>query len=187
MTQSSSANSQQPSRILLNVPYELQHDNASGTGYRECFSSSCAMVAVYHGRLEGGDNAYNKIRGKYGDTTNAQAHIQALRSLGFDARLITKANASWLRKELQAGFPTPVGWLHKGPLSAPSGGGHWSVAIGYNGDSWIHHDPNGEADIVNGGYVNKFGGRQVTYSRRWLRRWEADGASTGWAMLVHPV
>ena len=28
----------------LQVPYFSQRDNASGTGYRECFSSSCAML-----------------------------------------------------------------------------------------------------------------------------------------------
>jgi hypothetical protein len=34
-----------PGTYSLKVPYEYQLDNKSGTGYRECFSSSCAMVA----------------------------------------------------------------------------------------------------------------------------------------------
>jgi GH24 family phage-related lysozyme (muramidase) len=40
------------SSVLLKVPYEYQNDNASGTGYRECFSSSCAMIAKYYGKVK---------------------------------------------------------------------------------------------------------------------------------------
>lgn len=145
------------------------------------------MVAAFYGKLKGGDDAYNKIRQRYGDTTNAQAQIRALESLGLKAQLVTSADSALLRKELQSGRPTPVGWLHKGPLSAPSGGGHWTVAIGYVGDAWIHHDPNGEADIISGGYVNHSNGRQIQYSRRWLRRWEVEGPAHGYALLVRPM
>ena len=35
------------SRNPLLVPYQSQNDNASGEGYRECFSSSMAMIAMY--------------------------------------------------------------------------------------------------------------------------------------------
>ena len=52
---------------------------------------------------------------------------------------------------------------------------------------WILNDPNGEADLINGGYVNHTKGAGVKYSRqRFNRRWEVDGASTGWALLVKP-
>ena len=63
----------------LKVPYQSQNDNASGTGYRECFSSSCAMVAMYYGKIEN-DDAYNIHRAKYGDSTDAQAQVRALRA-----------------------------------------------------------------------------------------------------------
>jgi hypothetical protein len=53
----------------LPVAWENQNDNASGTGYRECFSSSCAMLARYWGKVSG-DDAYNLIRARYGDTTS---------------------------------------------------------------------------------------------------------------------
>ena len=176
----------QTDRIQLAVPYYSQNDNGP-TGYRECFSSSCAMVAAFHGKLTGGDDAYNKVRARYGDTTDAQAQVQALRALGLDARLVTTAATALLRGELQASRPIAVGWLHRGPLNAPSGGGHWSVVIGCTADDWIHHDPNGEADIINGGYLNHTGGKAVVYSERWVRRWEADGPATGWAMLIRPL
>jgi hypothetical protein len=61
----------------LDVPYQSQNDNASGTGYRECFSSSCAMVAMYYGKIEN-DDAYNLVRQKFGDSTDAQAQVRTL-------------------------------------------------------------------------------------------------------------
>ena len=42
---------------------------------------------------------------------------------------------------------------------------------------------------MRGGYVNTKGtaGRGIAYSRKnWLRRWEVDGAGTGWALIVRP-
>ncbi len=175
--------------VLLAVAYEAQNDNSSGTGYRECFSSSCAMVARFYGKVAS-DDAYNKIRARYGDTTDAQAQIKALRSLGLEASLRTNCDAAVLETELAAGRPVPVGWLHKGAAGAPTGGGHWSVVVGHTPDAFIHHDPNGEADLVRGGYVSTKGtaGKGIAYSRKnWLRRWEADGAGTGWALIVRPA
>jgi hypothetical protein len=170
--------------ILLRVPYEAQNDNRSGTGYRECFSSSAAMVARFYGKVTS-DDAYNKIRVKYGDTTDAQAQIKAMQSLGLNARLRTNCNPAVIDTELEAGRPVMVGWLHKGPVGAPTGGGHWSVIIGATSGAYIHNDPNGEADLVNGGYLNHSKGAGIAYSRKnWLRRWEVDGPGTGWAMLV---
>ena len=176
------------SHVLLKVPYEYQLDNTSGTGYRECFSSSCAMVARYHGKVRN-DDEYNVIRARYGDTTDAQAQVAALRSIGLEARLVTNAAPGLLEAELRAGRPVAVGWLHKGPIAAPSGGGHWSVVIGFDAhNNWIVNDPNGEADLVNGGYSNNTNGKGVHYSQaNWNRRWMPDGASSGWALLVRPA
>ena len=170
--------------ILLPVPYEAQNDNASGTGYRECFSSSAAMVARFYGKIAS-DDAYNKYRSKYGDTTDVQAQVKALQGLGLNARFVTNFNAAKLEAELNAGRPVMVGWLHKGPITKPTGGGHWSVVVGYTDTAFIHNDPNGEANMATGGYANHTNGCQVAYSRKnWLRRWEVDGPSTGWALTV---
>ena len=172
--------------ILLKVPYEYQNDNASGTGYRECFSSSCAMIAKFYGKVKS-DDEYNAIRAKYGDTTDSQAQLAALRSLKLQARFVTNAAPGLIELELRAGRPVAVGWLHQGPYNAPSGGGHWSVVIGFDPGYWILNDPNGEADLINGGYVNHTKGAGVKYSRpRFDRRWMVDGAATGWAILVKP-
>ena len=170
--------------VLINVPYEAQNDNASGTGYRECFSSSAAMVARYYGKIAN-DDAYNKFRAKYGDTTDAKAQVNALKALGLNARFITNCTVALLEAELNAGRPVMVGWLHKGAVTAPTGGGHWSVVIGYTPTAFIHNDPNGEANLVAGGYANTTKGKGVTYSRaNWIKRWLVESPNSGWALLV---
>jgi len=171
--------------ILLPVPYFTQHDNASGQGARECASSSAAMVAAFWGSVAT-DDAYNQVRAQFGDTTNIEAQVQALRKLGLDARFRSDATPATLEAELRAGRPVMVGWLHHGQASAPSGGGHWSVVIGCTPTHWIHNDPNGEADLVRGGYVNSTGGKAVRYSHKnWNPRWMPDGK--GWVVLVQKL
>jgi hypothetical protein len=175
---------QAPTNNPLDVKWQSQNDNASGTGYRECFSSSCAMVAMYYGKIEN-DDAYNLIRQKYGDSTDAQAQIRALRSLGLEATFVSNGTTCDIREAIDAGRPVPVGWLHKGHVSAPSGGGHYSVIIGYTDDSWIVHDPNGPAKLVPGGYEDSFDGSSLKYSfKNFNPRWIVGGEGDGWYMDI---
>jgi hypothetical protein len=172
-------------RNPLNVKWQSQLDNKSGTGYRECFSSSCAMLAMYWGKVAS-DDAYNAIRAKYGDTTSAQAQLAALRHLGLKADFHTNGTPGALEEEIDAGRPAAVGWLHHGPVSAPRGGGHWSVVIGYTAAAWIHNDPNGEALLVQGGYTSNTKGAGVVYSRKnWNPRW-MPGGTGGWYLTCRP-
>ena len=172
-------------RNPLNVKWQSQLDNKSGTGYRECFSSSAAMLAMHWGKVAG-DDQYNAIRAKYGDTTDAQAQLAALRSLGLKADFFTNGTPAALEREIDAGRPVAVGWLHKGPASAPTGGGHWSVVIGYSDIAWIQNDPNGEALLVQGGYTANTKGAGVVYSRaNWNPRW-MPGGSGGWYLTCRP-
>lgn len=172
-------------RNPLSVPYQSQLDNKSGSGSRECFSSSAAMLAMFHKKVVG-DDAYNAVRAKYGDTTSAQAQLAALRSLGLRAEFRTDGTILDLRREIDAGRPVAVGWLHKGPVTAPSGDGHWSVVIGYTEGAWIHNDPNGEASLVGGGYTANRNGAGIVYSRKnWEPRWR-PGGSGGWYLTCRP-
>ena len=176
------------SEKVLDVPYEYQLDNASGTGYRECFSSSCAMIAKFYGEVSS-DDAYNIIRNDFGDTTSVGAQLDALGECGLKPRFITNGTAEILEKEIDAGRPVAVGWLHNGPIGDPKGGGHWSCCVGYTPEAFIFHDPNGKANMLKGGYESNTqeSGKFVHYSRsNWLRRWECDGPGTGWAILVDP-
>jgi hypothetical protein len=171
---------------ILTVPYEYQLDNKSGTGYRECFSSSCAMIAKYYGKVKN-DDEYNAIRARYGDTTSKDAQLAALRSLGLNAKFVTNGNSALLENEIRNNRPVAVGWLHQGNVNKPTGGGHWTCCIGFTPTQFVHNDPNGEANMVNGGYVSNSASRGagVRYTKtNWLKRWECDGPNTGWAILV---
>lgn len=178
---------QPPAPLILKVPYFSQLDNAGGMGWRECFSSSCAMLAAFWGKVRT-DDQYIKLRAQYGDTTSSSAQVATLRALGLDAKFITTGTPDLLRAELQAGRPVAVGWLHKGPVSAPSGGGHWSTVIGVEGDRWVQHDTFGEADMVNGDYINHKRGAAIRYSfANFNRRWMPDGPGSGWCVLAKPL
>ena len=92
------------------------------------------MVARYWRPLEG-DDAYNVIRGRFGDTTDPLAQIAALRALGLDATFRVDGTADLLERELVARRPVAVGWLHHGHVTAPAGGGHWGVMMTL-GEGW---------------------------------------------------
>jgi len=167
----------------LQVPYFSQRDNASGQGHRECFSSSCAMIAAFYGKVKT-DDEYNSIRQKYGDTTSSTAHVKALQNLGLKPEFRQNMTMALLEAEIKAGRPVAVGWLHYGNYRRPSGGGHWTVVVGLSNGGTIQHDPFGLADLVHGGYNSAIGGKFATFANQyWLPRWEVNGGD-GWAMLV---
>ena len=176
--------------IQLPVPYLSQNDSSTSQGSRMCFASTCAMAAAFlrPGCLNGPDqpdDRYLALVQRHGDTTEASAQVAALQSLGIKARFRTDGAIVDLIQQLQRGIPCPVGWLHKGPVSAPHGGGHWSLVIGWDPATrqLLMHDPNGEADLVNGGYVSTAigSGKALRYSERnWGRRWQVEGNGTGW-------
>jgi len=185
-----------PGLIQLAVPYLSQNDSATGQGSRMCFSSTCAMAAAFlkpcclkgSGQL---DDQYLALVQRYGDTTDASAQVAALQSLGIEARFRTDGGIDHLIHQLQRGIPCPVGWLHKGSATAPTGDGHWSLVIGWDSATrqLLMHDPNGEADLVNGGYVNTAmgSGQALRYSEHnWGRRWQVEGSGSGWWIQISP-
>ena len=176
-----------PQEKILKVAYEYQLGPDDGaTGYRQCFSSSCAMVARYYGKISG-DYEYNKLRARFGDTTDPKAQLAALKALGLTATFEMDGTVEDLENEINNGHPVPVGWLHHGTAANPAGTGHWSVVIGYTPTHFIFNDPNGEANLVNGGYVSNKGGAGIPYSRKnWLPRWLVDGTDTGWFLRIRP-
>jgi hypothetical protein len=132
------------------------------------------MVARYYGKISG-DYEYNKLRARFGDTTDPKAQIAALKVLGLTATFEMDGTVEALENEINEGHPVPVGWLHKGLVSSPTGTGHWSVIIGYTP----------EANLSVGGYVSNKGGAGIAYSRKnWLPRWLIDGDDTGWFMKI---
>ncbi len=138
----------------LPVPWFAQLDSATDQARRMCFSSSCAMLLAFlkPGALTGpnGDDQYLARVQQFGDTTDPAAQIQALASYGITARFSNQASISTLEEQIAAGIPVPCGYLHRGPISRPAGGGHWLIVVGITPTHLIVHDPFGEADLVNG-------------------------------------
>jgi hypothetical protein len=92
-------------------------------------------------------------------------------------------DGSWaaVNQLLDEGKPVPMGILHKGSVSAPTGG-HWIVAIGAwkNHQGYVVHDPYGELDLVNGTYGSK-DGANLRYSQKNLGpRWLVENPNSGW-------
>ena len=138
------------------------------------------------GTLKGGngDDQYLKRVQTYGDTTDPRAQVRALSSFGIKARFVKAAGFAQLEQQIDAGVPVPCGFLHRGPVSAPSGGGHWLIVVGYDRDHLIVHDPFGEADLVSGRTIGGVA-RFARYSRKnFGPRWEVEGARTGWAIIA---
>lgn len=175
----------------LKVPYYSQRDSqVPGQASRMCFSSSCAMLVAYlRPDALGGpnaDDAYLKVVNRFGDSTNAQAHLQALNSYGIKATFRQNCNWSDLEQQIAKGVPVPCGFLHHGPSSKPSGGGHWLIVIGTTPTAVIVNDPWGEMLVAEGTYAGNRGAG-LAYSRKnWGPRWMVEGAGTGWAIVVQP-
>lgn len=172
----------------LRVPYYSQRDSGTAHAHRMCFSSSCAMLleALKPGTLVGpnGDDTYLGRVFRYGDTTDSQAQIKALASFGISARFVTNGNFGLIEKQIKAGIPVPCGFLHKGPVGHPVGGGHWLTVIGFNRDALVVNDPYGDLDLVNGTYLSSKGAG-LAYSRKnFAPRWMPDGANTGWCIIA---
>jgi lysozyme len=171
-----------PKDIILNVPYYSQRDNHRDP-MRTCFSSSCAMLLKYlkPNSITSDDQYINTVF-KYGDTTSPTSQLEALQDYGLAASF--KQNGSWdeIDDLLERGIPVPIGILHKGSVSNPTGGGHWLVIIGRTADnkSVYVNDPFGDLDLINGTYVSTKGAK-LKYSKKNLGpRWLVESPTSGW-------
>ena len=172
---------------VLNVPYFSQRDNYRDAS-RTCFSSSCAMLTEFlkPGTLPGarGDDKYVEQVFKRGDSTDASVQVQTLKHFGVGARFATNLTFATLDSLLSQGVPVPVGILHHGPASAPSGGGHWVIVIGKEGENYVVNDPWGCIDNATGTYPST-NGNHVKYSKNLLKaRWTAEGDGSGWGVVA---
>ena len=171
-----------PKKLVLDVPYYSQRDNKKDP-LRSCFSSACAMLLKYvKPNSITSDHEYMVTVYKYGDTTEPSAQVTALEQHGLNVAFRQDGGWSDIDSQLAKGFPIPIGVLHHGPVSKPSGGGHWLTIIGRNEDNtaYVVNDPYGEMDLVNGGYQNS-NGSHLLYSKKNLGpRWLVEGPGTGW-------
>jgi hypothetical protein len=177
-----------PVSSILNVPFYPQTDNYRDAN-RTCNSSACAMCLEYFkpGTLIGpkGDDAYVRKVFSIGDTTDHVVQTRVLSSYGIKSHFSYGLSFSDLDRELAAGRPIVIGILHRGPLSAPTGG-HMVVVIGKtpSGD-YVVNDPYGS---LNDGYTGAVtNGRGAVYKRGDLaRRWCPKG-NDGWGRIFDAV
>jgi hypothetical protein len=176
-----------PSGILLSVPWYPQTDNIIQPD-RTCNSSACSMCLEFikPGSLPPGpkgDDAYIKKVFAIGDTTDHSVQTRVLQSYGVNSVFRYDLSFADLDRELIAGRPVVIGFLHRGPESAPSGGGHMIVVRGKtdSGDYWIN-DPYGN---LYENYVTPVAnGRQVIYRKSTLeKRWTVKHPKDGWGRI----
>ena len=174
-------------RGVLAVPYYPQTDNYRDAN-RTCNSSACAMVLEYlkPGTLKGakGDDAYVQKVFAIGDSTDHTVQTKVLESYGVKSYFSYNLSFSDIDRSLSAGKPVVIGILHRGSLSAPTGG-HMVVVIGKSPDgaSYICNDPYGS---LNDGYTGPVtNGKGVKYSVEVLKhRWLEKGKDkTGWGRI----
>lgn len=189
-----------PLSVNLDLPWFPQTDSSvSGQSDRMCFSSSVSMCAsyqssVFRSRFTGynADDQYLKfLHNGYGDTTNPQAHVAALRSLGLNAIFRQDLNLIEAISLLQQNIPIAIGFLHRGSHDAPSGGGHYAALKGFqqNQNMFYLNDPYGSLHDSYKGSVNN--GKNVQYSRAILNnRWTVDNlgidSKCGWGLYILP-
>ena len=159
-----------------------------------CFSSSCAAAAEFlrPGCLGGGrdadDRYMTKYVFKYGDTTNPTAQVRALADLKIHAVFRQNLGRDDIIHQLRKGMPVPVGYLHKGYVSNPTGSGHWCVIVGIDLDAkqYIVNDPYGDVDLIYGGFPGSQNGHRVRYSfQNFEPRLFVEGEKTGWGLILN--
>ena len=171
----------------LNVPYDCQLDNPGTEGWRECFSSSCAMVAMFWGVIDHQDE-YHKVRPRFGDSTEPTAQIRTLNHFGLNAEFKMMGSKEKLKAQIDRGRPAPVGFLHHGTPQNPTGGGHYVVCIGYDDTGFIFNDPYGACNVAGSGGYSKTGGtygKGIKYSyKNWVPRWSVANPNDGWGLNI---
>ena len=176
-----------PAPLIAREPqFYAQWDSTQvGQRSRMCSASSCAMhlKARKPDALKGSnaDDDYLKVVQRFGDTTDYNAQIRALQHFGLDARLIKTGDWELVAEQIKRHGGLALGYIHRGPLDALRGAGHWLYGWGLDSTHITVHDPWADMNMVTGQEDGK-SGRAKLYSRaNFGRRWMVvpDGRG-GW-------
>lgn len=187
---------------LVGIPRFTQRDSQwIQERDRKCYSSTNAKLVEFlkPGTLTGinGDDAYlAKLKSIGGDTIHWAAQQRTLASYGIKAKLVKNASWATVEREIKRGHPVPLGYLHRGPVWAPRGGGHWCLCHGISATHiWIS-DPWGEPDLVSGATLSSgnWQGRvtRLNFGKRWMVEEAGNGVyrfaeGKGWAVIVDSI
>jgi len=180
--------------FTLPVNHYAQIDNTGGDGYRECFLTSCTMLADYitHGSLskERTEKGLSEPEDAYrlymdGDTTIGDVHVKALKKIGIDAYFTTTASIEDVESSLYFGIPVPVGVGYKDS-------GHWVVVNGRGKGGWDILCPNGIREGKSDNWIQRFRNESEAkpddFSWRLLDAVFADlGPENGYAIFVTAI
>jgi GH24 family phage-related lysozyme (muramidase) len=185
--------------FTIPVKHYTQCDNRGGRGDRECFKTSCTMLADYvtNGKLssmqkEQGlaepEDAYQSFMD--GDTTIDTVHIRALKKLGIEAYSSRAASIRDVEDSLDCGIPVPIGVKYKSHL--PGGGGHWVLVNGRGPKGWDVLCPNGIRNGATDAWIQIFqteaDAKADSFSTGLLKQIFADlGPENGYAIFVTAV
>jgi hypothetical protein len=175
-----------PKTTTLAVPFYPQTDNYA-LANSTCNSSSCAMALEFlkPGTLKGpkGDDAYLRKVLALGKSTDHNVQTKVLESYGVYSTWKQTLTFADLDRELGLRKPVVIGILHRGTLSAPTGG-HILVVIGESSDgkSYVVNDPFG--DLMDGYTTDVYNGKGALYPKYILeKRWTVDGPNSGWGRV----
>lgn len=167
----------------LPVIYMSQRDNYRDAS-RTCFSSSCAMMLKFlKPNSIKSDDDYLRTVFSFGDSTNSNAQLSALKHYGLTAKFVTNGSRDLIKKQIDLGKPVPTGFLHHGSVKNPVGGGHYLCIIGYNSEGYWVHDPWGNCNLIDGTY-DSTNGKKLHYSyKNFEPRWLVEGSKSGWCII----
>ena len=173
-----------PKQNPLPVIYMSQRDNYRDAS-RTCFSSSCAMMLKFLVPTSiSGDDEYLHTVFSFGDSTDSNAQLSALKHYGLNSTFIKNGNRDLIKKQIDLGKPVPAGFLHHGTAQNPQGGGHYLCIIGYDANGYWVHDPWGECDLISGIYQSA-DGKKLHYSyKNFEPRWLVEGQNSGWCIIA---
>lgn len=186
--------------FIIPVPYQSQignNESLFGPDWRQCMLTSVSEAirvivgeaAVAKALQVSGtnewENVYGEILNRFGDTTNPDAHIQALKFMGIDAVMRYDGTPEIIRTILQRGVPVPSGWKW-------SSDGHWRVFVGFGDDgSFIIDDPYGQFDLEacrrgEEAYITiGSGGKHNRYTAQDIKNnWNDLGPDKGWFVEI---
>lgn len=197
-------------RSILNVKkvnavgWLSQMDSAVGEGWRKCYSSTSSMflegvkpgVLKNHPKRHPGEQLddfyYRMLVTVTGlDTTNTDAQMQMHRYFGVNSRFSQQGSRQTLEYYLSIGLWVMTGQYHHGDYNRPDPTrSHWNLCVGWTpeNDAFVFHDPAGQMDVADGGYIGNEGAYRKYAWDKWKRRWMADNAGNfqdgaGWCIV----
>lgn len=186
--------------FIIPVPYQSQIGNDEslfGPDWRQCMLTSVSEAirvvlgeqkvaeAIRVAGVREWEEVYAKVLYRFGDTTVADAHIQALASMGIKARMRYDGTPEIIRSILRKGIPVPAGFRW-------SSDGHWRVIVGFNDDgSFIIDDPYGKYDFAASrqgidNYISiGSGGQHLRFTAQDMQNtWNDLGPAKGWFIEI---